>query len=162
MAIFGYLNEIDKSIPFNKPILKGLRYLRDLSSDSFLKLKEGEPQKISLDSDRLIALNQIYRTQPLDQAKFEGHRKYIDLQYVFEGFETIGNSSPVDCRPVNEYDAENDVQFFTSEFFTPIHLKAGMVCLLYPEDIHAPGVILNRSCCVKKTVIKVWMPQALR
>lgn len=155
MAVFGTINEISKNINFNTRISEGLNYLRQLTVVAFSGIKEGESRKIPLDGDKLFALNQIYRTKPLDQAKFEGHRTYIDLQYVFEGFETIRNSSLVDCRPQSEYDAKNDVQFFTSSFFTPIALKGNMVCILYPEDIHAPGLIFDNLGIVKKTVIKV-------
>ncbi|RJQ52860.1 MAG: DUF386 domain-containing protein [Desulfobacteraceae bacterium] len=155
MSIFGYIDEIEKNVQFNHSILEGLNYLRNLTSDSFSKLKHGDSQKIPLDGDRLFSLNQIYTTRSMDQARFEGHRKYIDLQYLFEGFETIRSSSLKDCRPQGEYDAKNDVQFFTSDFFTPIHLKPNMVCILYPDDIHAPGLILNSSGFVKKAVIKV-------
>ncbi len=157
MAIFGTIHEIVKHIHFNKRIVEGLNYLTGLTPDSFSGLKEGDSQKAALDGDRLFALSQIYRTKPLDQARFEGHRKYIDLQYVVEGFETIRSGCLLDCRPQGEYDEKNDVQFFTSGFFTPIALKAEMVCILYPEDIHAPGLILDNSGIVKKSVIKVLM-----
>ena len=155
MAIFGSINDIVKNVHFNKRIVDGLDYIAALTSDAFSGLKEGDSQKISLDGDRLFALNQIYKTRPVDQAKFEGHRKYIDLQYVFEGIETIRYSSLSDCRPQSDYEEKNDVQFFTSDFFTPIAMKAGSVCILYPEDIHAPGVLLDTRGIVKKSVVKV-------
>ena len=155
MAIFGYTNEIVKNINFNKTIIEGLNYLQGLTPDSFSELKEGESQKIPLDGDKLFALNQIYKTKSIDQAKFEGHQRYIDLQYIFEGFEIIRNSSSIDCQSKNEYDEKNDVQFFTSNFFTPIALRTNMLCILYPEDIHAPGLIFDGPSIVKKSVIKV-------
>lgn len=155
MAIFGNIHDISKRIGFDNRIVDGLTYLMELAPDSFSELTEGEPQKILLDGDRLLAINQVYRTKPLTEAKFEGHRRYIDLQYVFDGFETIQSGSLADCRPDSEYDEKNDVQFFTSDFFSPIALKANMVCLLYPEDIHAPGLILDKSGMVKKSVVKV-------
>ena len=155
MAIFGYINEIVKNIKFNKTIIEGLSYLQDLTLDSFSELKEGESQKILIDGDKLFALNQIYKTKSIDQAKFEGHQRYIDLQYIFEGFEIIKNSSSIDCQSKSEYDENNDVQFFTPNYFTPITLKTNMLCILYPEDIHAPGLIFDGPCAVKKSVIKV-------
>ncbi len=157
MAIFGNIHDIAKRIGFDNRIVDGLTYLMELTPDSFSELTEGDPQKISLDGDRLFAINQVYRTKPLAEVKFEGHRKYIDLQYVFDGFETIQSGSLADCRPNSEYNENNDVQFFTSSFFSSIALKANMVCLLYPEDIHAPGLILEETGMVKKSVVKVLM-----
>ena len=155
MAVFGYINEIVKNINFNKTIMEGLNYLQDLTLDSFSELKEGESQKIPLNGDNLFAQNQIYKTKSIDQAKFEGHQRHIDLQYIFEGFEIIRTSSSIDCQPKGKYDEKNDVQFFTSYFFTPITLKTNMLCILYPEDIHAPGLIFDGPSIVKKSVIKV-------
>lgn len=155
MAIFGYIDEVVKNIPFNKKITKGIDYLQTLTPLSFSEVKAGETLKVSLEGDELFALNQIYKTKPMAQAKFEAHRQYIDLQFVFEGFEIIRNSSPIDCRPESGYDEKNDVQFFTSDFFTPITLKTNMLCILYPEDVHAPGLIFDTTSTVKKTVVKV-------
>jgi YhcH/YjgK/YiaL family protein len=155
MAVFGYLDEVVKNMSLNKAILEGIEYLKGLTSESFSEPKEGDPQKITIDGDNLFAVNPIYKTKSMDLAKFEGHRRYIDLQYVFEGFEIIQNGSKTDCRKETDYDAENDVQFFTSDFFSTISLKKNMLCILYPDDIHAPGLILDREGVVKKSVVKV-------
>ena len=155
MAVFGYLDEIVRNMPLNKTIIEGIEYLKGLTPESFAELKEGEPQKIAIDGDNLLAINQIYKTKSMDLAKFEGHQRYIDLQYVFEGFEIIQNGSRIDCHKESEYDAENDVQFFTSDFFSLISLKKNMLCILYPEDIHAPGLIADREGIVKKSVVKI-------
>jgi biofilm protein TabA len=155
MAVFGYLDEIVKNMSLNKAIIEGIEYLKGLTSESFSELKEGDPQKITIDGDNLFAVNPIYKTKSMDLAKFEGHQRYIDLQYVFEGFEIIQNGSKIDCRKETDYDAENDVQFFTSDFFSTISLKKNMLCILYPDDIHAPGLMLDREGVVKKSVVKV-------
>ena len=155
MAVFGYLDEIVKNMPLNKAIIEGIEYLKGLTPESFSELKEGESQKITIDGDNLVAINQIYKTKSMDLAKFEGHQRYVDLQYIFEGFEIIQNGSKIDCHKESDYDAENDVQFFTSDFFSTISLKKNMLCILYPDDIHAPGLIFDREGIVKKSVVKV-------
>jgi len=155
MAIFGYLDDIFRNIPLDKKISAGLSYLKELTPDSFFELADGESVKVAVDGDKLFAIDQKYRTKPVNSAKFEAHRHYIDLQYVVEGIEIIRNSCLIDCRPQGEYDSENDVQFFTSEFFSSITLKAGMVCILYPEDVHAPGLAYDSPGSVIKSVVKV-------
>ena len=155
MAIFGYIDDIVRNIPFDKKILAGFSYLKELTPDSFLELGDGESIKVSIDGEKLFAINQKYGTKSMDLAKFEAHQQYIDLQYVVERIEIIRSICRVDCRPQSEYDSENDVQFFTSEFFSSITLKAGMVCILYPEDIHAPGLVYDSPGSVMKSVVKV-------
>lgn len=155
MAIFGHIDDIIRHIPLNKRILMGLNYLKELTSDSFLELNEGEPIKVSIDGEKLFAQNQMYRTKSMEMAKFEAHRQYIDLQYVIDGIEIIQSSCIADCRTQSEYDSKNDVQFFTSEFSSSITLRPETVCILYPEDIHAPGLSYESPRKVLKSVVKV-------
>ena len=155
MAIFGYIDDIVRNISLDNKILAGFSYLKELTPDSFLELGHGESIKVTIDGEKLFANNQKYRTKSIDLAKFEAHQKYIDLQFMVEGIEIIRNSCRIDCRPQGEYNSESDVQFFTAEFFSSITLKAGMVCILYPEDIHAPGLVYDQSNNVTKSVVKV-------
>jgi|SaaInlStandDraft_3_1057020.scaffolds.fasta_scaffold182213_1 biofilm protein TabA len=155
MAVFGYLDDIVKNLPLNKAIMDGIGYLKGLTPESFSEVKQGKPQTVAIDGDTLFAVNQMYRTKPKDLAKFEGHQRYVDLQYIYEGFETIQNGSITDCLNQSDYDAENDVQFFTSEFFSSISLKKNMLCILYPDDIHAPGLVFDGEAVVIKSVVKV-------
>ena len=141
MAVFGYLDEIVNNLPLDKAILKGIAYLRELTPETFLGLTEGRAETIVIDPDTLFANNQRYRTKPRNQARFEGHRRYIDLQFVVDGCETLLTGSITDCRKETDYDAENDVQFFTTDLFSSIALKKNMLCILYPDDIHAPGLV---------------------
>ena len=131
---FGAAFEFLKNLPADKP---SGRYL--------------------IDSDDCFALVQTYATKPLAEAKFEAHRKYIDMQFIQAGRETI-LWTPLDAltQIVQPYEVEKDIAFFaTPPHVTSIHLRAGDFTIFFPEDGHAPGMEYDGVAEVRKTVIKI-------
>ena len=116
--------------------------------------------RYELDGDRMYCLVQQYQTKPVTQAKFEAHRNYVDIQYLLAGRETILWAPLAILTTVTQpYDTGRDVEFFaTVTNTTPINLKAGQFCLLFPTDGHAPGVECNGALDVVKAVVKVRLP----
>ena len=111
-----------------------LNYLR---RTDFSKLSEGRHE---LEGDRLFAIVQRYRTKPLREARWEAHRKYLDVQYVVEGIERMGYLSRADELPVRgPYDPEKDLVFYDvrGDLF---EVNAGGFAIFGPQDIHAPGL----------------------
>ena len=110
-----------------------------------------------LDGDNCFALVQTYATKPLAEAKFESHRKYIDIQFIQTGSETLLWSPLAALTKITEpYDAEKDIAFYaTPPQVTPINLRAGEFTIFFPEDGHAPGMEYNGSAEVRKVVIKI-------
>jgi len=110
-----------------------------------------------LDGEDCFALVQTYNTKPLAEAKFEAHRKYIDIQFIQAGRETIlWTPLATLTETLEPYAAEKDVAFFaTPPHVIPLHLRAGDFAIFFPEDGHAPGVEYSGSTEVRKTVIKV-------
>ena len=65
--------------------------------------------KIDVDGERVFAIVQSYDTLGDGEWAFEGHRRYIDIQYVASGREVIG-WAPLDTASVSHpYDAGKDV-----------------------------------------------------
>ena len=110
-----------------------------------------------LDGDNCFALVQTYATKPLAEAKFESHRKYIDIQFIQAGGETLLWSPLVALTEMIEpYDAERDIAFYaTPPQVTPINLRAGAFTIFFPEDGHAPGLEYSGPTEVRKVVIKI-------
>jgi YhcH/YjgK/YiaL family protein len=110
-----------------------------------------------LDGDNCFALVQFYTTKPLAQAAFEAHKKYIDIQFIQSGRETI-LWAPLSSLPqvTKPYIAEKDIAFFATPPHTvPVHLQAGQFTIFFPEDGHAPGVEYGGATEVRKVVIKI-------
>jgi biofilm protein TabA len=155
MACIGALPDIMKNHVFPEHISKGLRYLITLEASAFTGISAGEVKRVELAGDILFALNQVYETKAHDQEKFEAHRRYIDIQYIYEGHETLKLAFFENVAPLTEYDAEKDFSLYRVDTYSTISFKQGMVCILFPEDIHAPGLEFQGRGMIKKTVVKV-------
>ena len=86
-------------------------------------------------------------------SQFECHNKYIDIQYVFGGVETIGYKHRETCiEPRGAYSAEKDVLFFEDapDFF--FKLYPGQFGIYFPFDVHAPMIGEGK---IRKVVLKV-------
>lgn len=115
---------------------------------------------IPIDGDVLFAQVQEYDSKPVEECRFEAHRKYFDIQYVAEGEEYMGFIPLERLEPDTEYDAANDLQFFKlPDTYGRIHLKAGDFAVVSPDDGHMPRCIGAEKTHVKKIVLKVLVDQ---
>ncbi|MEX0774519.1 MAG: YhcH/YjgK/YiaL family protein [Phycisphaeraceae bacterium] len=106
-----------------------------------------------LDGDNLFALVEEYDTRPVDQCKWEAHRKYMDVQYVIAGVERMGWAGLAAMREVTPYDAQKDLAFYQGQGdFVTVH--AGMFAIFMPQDVHMPVVAPGMITHVRKIVIK--------
>ena len=70
--------------------------------------------KYELDGKNVYASVQEYISKP-DSEKFEGHRNYIDIQYVVSGKERMECAESRYCSTMTAYNPEKDVEFFTCD-----------------------------------------------
>lgn len=111
----------------------------------------------AIDGDNVFALVQKYVTKPLENLQFEVHRKYIDVQYIHAGRETI-LWAPLAGMEVETmaYDEKQDAALFKLiPHLTPLHLRARHFAILFPEDAHAPCGVWDEAGEVSKIVVKV-------
>ncbi len=123
--------------------------------------------RYELDGDRMYCLVQRYRTKPREQAAFEAHRKYVDVQFMLAGRETILWAPLAALTTVTQpYDSSRDIGFFAPVTgapvtgATPVQLGVQQFAILFPEDGHAPGVEADGAMEVVKAVVKVRLPEA--
>lgn len=122
------------------------------------KLPASQPLgRYDLDGDNCFALVQSYTTKPHDQAKFETHRQYIDIQFMQAGCETMLWTPLAALAQVTQpYLPERDVIFYaTPPQMTPITLGTGQFVIFFPTDGHAGGLENGGPAEVRKVVIKV-------
>jgi uncharacterized protein, YhcH/YjgK/YiaL family len=154
--IFGSLQNLDQDRKaLAKPLVKGLEYLKNTD---FAKLENG---RYDIDGDRIFAMLQEYDTSPKETRKAETHRKYIDIQYVFQGAETVGYGFTDGANEILEdLSAEKDAVFYSSvQNERDLVLSAGRYAIFFPTDIHRPCCDFEENAMrqhhVKKVVIKV-------
>ena len=113
--------------------------------------------KYEIDGTALYASVQEYTTKLPEEAKFEGHRRYIDIQYIQSGAERMELSSPDYTSIVTEYNAEKDVACFAEhEAPTVSIVHVGEFGLFFPQDVHKPGLAANGAPSpVKKILVKI-------
>ena len=124
--------------------------LNYLANTDLSRVPEG---RHSLDGEGLFALVQRYRTKPIHEAKWEAHRRYIDVQHIVQGTERMGYA-PLDSRFTirQPYDADKDIVFFDAQGDL-FEVRAGMFVLFGPQDVHAPGLACSSD--VPAEVLKV-------
>ena len=89
-----------------------------------------------------------------ESALLEGHRAFIDVQYMVAGEELIGYVPRVHCTEKSN-DMANDFQELqgTAEYLT---LRPGCFAVYFPEDGHRPGIGTGaHTGPIRKIVIKV-------
>jgi biofilm protein TabA len=146
-VVTDHLDRADRYRTLAPRIAQALDHVR---ATNFRDMPDG---KYAIDGDRLFALVQRYTTKPVDAGRWEAHRKYIDLQCVFDGVEQIGYA-PLDTLTAEPYDAERDLTWLDGrgEFVT---VASNRFMLLWPEDAHMPGIAAGPTAPVLKVVVKI-------
>lgn len=125
--------------------------LKFLSETDFSKTELG---RYELDGDNIFYMVQSYDTDP-SKTISEAHKKYIDIQFMVEGEEIIGVADISSEKELTEAKEENDVWFYNCKT-EPLTLSAGKYMVLYPNDLHCPGVATKgKALTCRKVVVKV-------
>ncbi|MCF8266671.1 MAG: YhcH/YjgK/YiaL family protein [Ignavibacteriales bacterium] len=156
MALFLNIDEIIKeSGSLDESLIEGLRYLSQLGNKDFDNLRAGETNKVFIDDDRVFAINQVYVTSDAENRNFEAHVRNIDIHFVFEGKENIRIAEMKNSRVVQEYSYENDFGLYSVKESGEFLIEGRSCIVIYPGEVHLPGIACRKGMEVKKTVIKV-------
>ena len=115
--------------------------------------KDGAPEMV-LEEDVVIVHGSVVESTPEGARQFEAHKKYIDVHYILQGEETYVYANLADVTPVTEYDAEDD-SFMLEGKGSEVTLKAGDICIVYPEDAHIPTLKKVSAEPIVRSVVKV-------
>lgn len=145
--IFDTLKNVDNY----KGLGRVYEALKFLAETDFNKIDLG---RYELDGDNIFYMVQSYDTDPLKTVS-EAHRKHIDIQFMVEGEEIIGVADISEDKELTEAKEENDVWFYNCKT-EPLTLSAGKYMVLYPNDLHCPGVATKgKALTCRKVVVKV-------
>ncbi len=99
---------------------------------------------------------QEYTTRAPGTELLEGHKKYIDLQYVVSGRELHGYAKVQDiAETVNPYSQEKDVALYKVPFITYHVIGANHFTIFFPDDIHLTNIQYGEKESVRKVVFKI-------
>jgi YhcH/YjgK/YiaL family protein len=97
-----------------------------------------------------------YETVLRPQARYESHRKYIDLQYTISGGELIEWSLASTLQADGGYDEAKDLQFYIpSNSRSVMHMLPNHFGIFFPQDAHMPKLHDGAEKSVYKLVIKI-------
>lgn len=156
MALFGTLDVLAQQTPQHPLLIEGIRYLQNVDmAKMFEQTSPGNNLKVEIKGTDLFAIFQTYDTKPKNECKFEGHQKYIDIQFVFSGEEIIGISGLHQITRQGDYNPDKDIHFSDVSRHSNWLLTPGEGAILFPEDMHAPCMAVEAPLRVKKVVMKV-------
>ena len=120
-------------------------------------LENLEPGRYDVDGDKVYVLIQEKDTRPAGVAKWEGHKNYVDIQYLLKGAEALGSQDADALKVSVPYNAEKDIVFFEDNGKGSfLHANPGDFAVFFPTDANMPlRAEGDKPAPVKKAVIKV-------
>ena len=155
MAIFGDIETVKEQIndsKFDKAFLY-IKKLQDKNSDEYKSLANIELDKcnkIEIDENCFV-LEQAYLSKNKEDCFFESHKKYIDIQYIFEGEEIMEVENIKNLVITNKYDSQLDFAKYSQ---TPkssiLKIRKNELAIFYPKDGHMPCIKIDNN--IKKKI----------
>lgn len=139
------------------------KVLSERFSRAFELLQQGdiasnEDGRYEVDGDKLFYMVQSYITKPVEDCRFEAHRRYADIQVVFAGREAMGYTQPGRLEVQTPYDETKDIVFFAvPDSYTMLELSAGEFVVLFPGEGHMPQCQSGGPMKIRKIVFKILM-----
>lgn len=151
--IQGNIQDIDKVLPYvSARLAQALQYV---ATTDFSKLPNSE---VEIDGRTIYARINTYNTEPKAERRPEKHNKYIDVQFVAQGTETIWYA-PLrpHCQLTEDRFAADDVAFYADPHEANCaNLQAGDFAIFFPWELHRPNCSTNEAPShVQKVVVKV-------
>lgn len=145
--ILSTLSQSDRYAALHPLFGRAFDYIRDTDLYALL------PGRYNVAGDELIAIVEHVSGRTREMARLEAHRRYIDIQLVLDGDETMGWKPLADCyNPVSEHSVDRDIRFFNDAPASWIAVPPDHFCIFFPEDAHAP---LVGSGTIRKVIFKI-------
>ena len=160
MAIFGEVKTVLGQIDLNKfgKAFSFIQKLQDSNSNEYKTLtntKIDECTKIVLDESCFV-LFQSYITKNKIDCLYESHKKYIDIQYIFDGCEIMEVENIANLQVSKEYDENLDyAKYFQSNNASSLVIRKNELAIFYPTDAHMPCIKVDKNVKVIKAVFKI-------
>jgi len=98
-----------------------------------------------------------YTSKLREEACYESHEEYVDIQTVLRGAELIEVAPVEELEVTSSYTEDGAFALYSGAAAGEVYvMEPGRWCLVMPEDGHMPGVApANEPASVKKAVFKV-------
>lgn len=152
--IYDHIKNASLYYPISERIQKALIHLSKTNFENV------EPGKYEIEGDEIFLIVSEYNTKPFSAAKWEAHKKYIDIQFMIHGKEKMGFADTSKMVVIEPYDDERDYVILKGEGNYLI-AEEKHFAIFFPGDAHVPSVAVNIPKQVKKVVVKVLTDQVI-
>ena len=119
-----------------------------------------EPGKYEIDGKDVYANVTAYTTIQWEEAKYEAHEHYTDIQYVIEGSEVMTYAPAHEMTVKTPYNPDKDVVFFenTTDGLQVLDNALWMLVhhlIFNPWDAHKPKSANGAPAPIKKVIVKI-------
>lgn len=145
-----------KNLDFYRNLGIGGRYAKAidfLKNTDLASLADG---KYEIDGKDVFANVMTYATLPWEEAKYEAHENYTDIQYVISGTEVMTYAPAGALNIKIPYHPEKDVTIYdNANPGLQVTVNAGEYMIFAPWDGHKPKASSGTPSEVKKIVVKI-------
>ncbi len=146
--IYDKIENFKEYVCINKHFIDEIKFL---DSEPVSKRPEG---RYEINDDGAYVVIEGYQAREASDCFIECHRKYIDVQFIIEGTESMGVCHKSGCEEFS-YNAGKDFQKLGGDVDF-LAFREGSFMVFFPEDAHMPGVKYDESPgLVKKAVFKI-------
>ncbi len=148
--IYDQLSRIDLYRPLSSAIARGIDFVKSADLNA---LAVGRHE---VDGERVYAVVFDYDTSAKGTGRWETHRRYIDLQLLIRGEETILVGDVDHLVGATDYDPAKDARFYESaKRSLPIVLVPGVFSIFFPHDGHRATLAVSEPAAIRKLVVKI-------
>ena len=148
--VYDKIDNLETYKGLSEDIYEGLKYLKNATPDLACGVHEI--------STKVKAIVSEYETKLINENGYEGHKKFIDIQYLLEGREKNCCLPVEKLKETKAYNEEKDAAFYEAEIpAQELMLGDGYFAIYWPQDGHMPCLCAIRIEAVKKVVVKVEM-----
>lgn len=122
-----------------------------LKNNDLMKLPLGNT---NLD-DNIIVKVQEYTTHEFGDQVLEGHRKYIDFQYVITGCEFMGCGKLSEAKEVSPFNEKKDWGGYNLPILPYYVANSGYFFIFFPQQVHLTNLQVGDKAPVRKIVFKI-------
>lgn len=135
--------------PLGKRVEQALKFILDTDFSNHIA------GKYEIDDNRLFFLVVEYKTKEINDCLMESHKKYIDIQFMYNGNERVGHTTLANQTITKEYDLESDYVLYKPGDISLLKLEKNDFAVFFPDDLHMPGIVYEKPENVKKIVVKI-------
>ncbi len=162
MALFGSIETVRAQAPETAAFATAWAYVDELLRPGsavhqrFTAVAPGGSNKIEL-GNGVFVIEQAYETKARADGFFESHRKYIDIQVIVTGTETMEVTDIARAKVREQYQEGRDLVVFEDVTSASLlNFADREAAVFFPPDVHMPCLRTGKTAAlVRKAVLKV-------